>query len=332
MFSRRVPALHRRPRLPAARRRHLAAGLALLLGLLSGAAINGWRWLPTGNVVIGQVQGGAAGLPESAPLSGRVLVISPHPDDETLAVGGIIQDVLNRGGQVDIVFLTSGDGFAWDARATEKKPVVRASDLLRLGEARMNEATQAAQVLGVDRAHVTFLGFPDKGLQRIYLQNYLTPYTSRQTGMNRVPYQRALHPGTPYTGQELERQMNELLTRLHPDIVLAPSVRDHHPDHQVAAFLAGRLAPQHHARLYAYMVHGGVEWPLPKGNHPQLPLSPPSRSVDGQSWQRYPLSAAQEQRKAQAVSMYHSQLQIIPRFMQAFVRTNELLLPVPVQP
>jgi len=39
----------------------------------------------------------------------RMLVVSPHPDDESLAVGGLIQAVLAAGGAVDVLLLTDGD-------------------------------------------------------------------------------------------------------------------------------------------------------------------------------------------------------------------------------
>jgi hypothetical protein len=40
----------------------------------------------------------------------RLMVFAPHPDDETLAAGGLIQRVLARDGQVRVVFVTNGDG------------------------------------------------------------------------------------------------------------------------------------------------------------------------------------------------------------------------------
>ena len=41
----------------------------------------------------------------------RLLVVAPHPDDETLGAGGLIQRVRHAGGAVKVVFMTSGDGF-----------------------------------------------------------------------------------------------------------------------------------------------------------------------------------------------------------------------------
>lgn len=42
----------------------------------------------------------------------RLMVFSPHPDDETLGAGGLIQRVLKSGGRVKVVFMTSGEGYA----------------------------------------------------------------------------------------------------------------------------------------------------------------------------------------------------------------------------
>lgn len=41
----------------------------------------------------------------------RLLEFAPHPDDEVLGAGGLIQEVLARSGSVRIVTVTSGDGF-----------------------------------------------------------------------------------------------------------------------------------------------------------------------------------------------------------------------------
>src|SRR5512143_3590489 len=40
----------------------------------------------------------------------RLMVFAPHPDDETLGAGGLIQRVLATGGKVRVVFVTNGDG------------------------------------------------------------------------------------------------------------------------------------------------------------------------------------------------------------------------------
>jgi len=86
----------------------------------------------------------------SQPTSESAMVFAPHPDDETLACGGVIALKVRRGARVRIVFLTDGS----------RSPVasVAPEDLAR---ARATEAKEAAAVLGVPEEDVSLLGFPD---------------------------------------------------------------------------------------------------------------------------------------------------------------------------
>ncbi len=43
-----------------------------------------------------------------------LLVVAPHPDDETLCCAGVIQRVLRSGGRASVVWITSGDGSVLD--------------------------------------------------------------------------------------------------------------------------------------------------------------------------------------------------------------------------
>jgi LmbE family N-acetylglucosaminyl deacetylase len=61
-------------------------------------------------------------LPELAPptAADRVLVVAPHPDDETLCCAGILQLALRAGAAVGVVWLTAGDSFEIDAMVAER--------------------------------------------------------------------------------------------------------------------------------------------------------------------------------------------------------------------
>src|SRR5580704_2711504 len=39
----------------------------------------------------------------------RIIVVAPHPDDEILGAGGLIQQACAAGAEVHVIYLTSGD-------------------------------------------------------------------------------------------------------------------------------------------------------------------------------------------------------------------------------
>lgn len=81
----------------------------------------------------------------------RVLVISPHPDDESIGCGGTIRKHVVEGDFVDIVFLTSGEAGGHGA-----PPGVTA-------KTRESEAKRAAEILGV--ASLDFWRLPDGAVE-----------------------------------------------------------------------------------------------------------------------------------------------------------------------
>lgn len=275
----------------------------------------------------------AAALPRAPGFgpSDRVLLLSPHPDDEVLCCAGMLQQAVRSGAQVYVTWLTSGDGFEWDVVLLSRTPDPGDRAMLELGRRRMGEARAAARVLGIPAANLRFLGYPDQGLQRMFLDYYYEPYTSPRTGASAVPYAGTLSLGAAYTGENLERDLERLVESVRPTLVLAPSPEDAHGDHRTTGDLViralGRRGELGKARFW--IVHGGLEWPLPKGLHPDLALLPPPRGR-GLAWQRVELSPQEVGRKLEAVRAYPSQTAFLGRFMEAFVRRNELLTPEPL--
>jgi N-acetylglucosamine malate deacetylase 1 len=85
-----------------------------------------------------------------------VLVLAPHPDDETFGCGGTIRMLTDSGIAVDVAFLTRGE------QGLDGGPPVGPAESQALGDVRMNEAHAACGVLGVRK--VTFLGGCDTRL------------------------------------------------------------------------------------------------------------------------------------------------------------------------
>src|SRR5215472_8835840 len=99
--------------------------------------------------------------------STSLLVVSPHPDDETLCCAGAIRRVLDAGGRVSVVWMTSGDGSELSMLIVEKSLLKPRDKVRDLATKRMQEARSATALLGVDRTQQFFLGYPDGGLTQL---------------------------------------------------------------------------------------------------------------------------------------------------------------------
>jgi N-acetyl-1-D-myo-inositol-2-amino-2-deoxy-alpha-D-glucopyranoside deacetylase len=168
-------------------------------------------------------------LPEFS-ASTRLLVVAPHPDDETIATGLLIQQVREAGGEVRILLLTSGDNNPWPQRWLERRLRIGAAERKRWGERRQAEMLQALRRLGLPESSLQSLGWPDLGLTRRLLQ----------------------------ATQASVAALAAAIDAFSPSLVLAPALSDHHPDHGAAHVLvrlamAGQVEP---VPLLTYLVHG----------------------------------------------------------------------------
>jgi len=84
---------------------------------------------------------------------GRVLVVSPHPDDDVIGCGGTMHRYARSGSRVRVVYMTDG-GMGNDAFRPDE-----------LAGIRREEALSALRVLGIGSEEATFLGFPDASLR-----------------------------------------------------------------------------------------------------------------------------------------------------------------------
>lgn len=278
-------------------------------------------------LLAGAAGGSAVADPGSLSLDAStvLLVIAPHPDDETLCCAGVIQRVLRSGGSASVVWITSGDGSELGSLVVERSLFVSPQKMRAYGETRMREARKAAGLLGVPASGQLFLGYPDGGVLQLLRQNRSQPYTSGYTAVAQVPYAQALFPGHAYTGQALERDLAVVLERVRPTLILAPSPLDSHSDHSAAGLLAlatsASAAPG--ATVRYWIVHGGEGWPNPRGLLAGVPLTPAplGARLDARPFW---LTPDEEDQKLAAVKVYETQLRVMEAFLLSFVRTTEL--------
>jgi len=145
-----------------------------------------------------------------------LLVVAPHPDDESLGCGGLIAEHHARGHDVYVMVLTDG---------TASHPRSREYPATRLAALRMQEARDAIAALGLAEDRIDFLGLRD-GHAPLSGQ-LLQDAAARVAAYARARGIRVICTTCPY---------------------------DPHPDHQAAYRLGRLVAQQVGARLLAYPV------------------------------------------------------------------------------
>lgn len=273
-------------------------------------------------------------VPEPRPVlalnpSDRILVLAPHPDDETISSGGLIQQARALGLPVHIVFLTNGDNNEWSFVLYRGAVSLDPATVLEGGLTREHEALNAAAVLGLTPNDVTFLGYPDFGTLEIWQSHWLNrpPFRAMMTERNAVPYTAALRPGAAYTGENILADLTTVIENFKPTKVIIPHPGDQNPDHQ-ALYLFTRVALWNmHGKLdpeiYTYLVHYG-RFPWPRGLHKDLTLEPPANFDVGDSWLVLPLTPEQVDRKLAALKQHKTQYEASTVYLESFVRRNEL--------
>lgn len=222
-----------------------------------------------------------AAEPAPAALPLDVLVVAPHPDDETIGCAGVTLQAVARRERVGIVVLTQGDGHARLTAVVAKKPVEQLGpdDFVRAGILRQGHTLRAAASLGVAESDIVFLGYPDGGLAKMYRESgdkpFEQPLTKKQEtypGARRDYHSvRQGKPGS-YTRASVLADLEAIIRLRRPRSVYVTHENDHHPDHQAAFWivrdaLRGANSP---ARLFAFIVHGE---PLPRTPELRVALS-----------------------------------------------------------
>jgi len=145
----------------------------------------------------------------SAPLTFRrgdlVVVIAPHPDDETFGCGLLLAQPPTSETTMHVIFLTRGEGS--HSGHPDLTPAM-------LAEFRSREAAAAASLLGVPPAALHFLDLPDGRLAHLN-------ETAAAAAVERIA---------------------ALLERLKPAVVLVPDPRDGSTEHAAAFRLLNGVA------------------------------------------------------------------------------------------
>jgi LmbE family N-acetylglucosaminyl deacetylase len=305
-------------------------------GIVRRLALLGWA------VFSFQRPSPAQGLPEDPFPSrirleerDRILVLAPHPDDEVLGSGGVLQKAVAMKLPLKVVFFTYGDNNQWSFLVYRKHPVFMPKAVQGMGEVRRQEAFAAAKVLGVSKEQMVFLGYPDYRTLDIWYAHWgrQPPAKGMLSQVTSVPYPDAFRPKAPYKGEEIVRDLKSILREFRPTKIFLSHPADHNPDHRslylftrIALWeLDGRIKPV----LYPYLIHF-KHWPDPKGFRPDEALKPPPLLETAVAWKTAPLTPEEVAKKKEAIKSHRSQYISSPQYLLSFDHSNELFGDFPV--
>jgi LmbE family N-acetylglucosaminyl deacetylase len=163
----------------------------------------------------------------------RLLVFAPHPDEESLACGILLQRAVEAGAAICVVYITDGENNPWPQRYLSRRWRLNPRDRQRWAKLRRREALAALGMLGVSPEDARFLGWPDQGLARLFRSD----------------------------AAAVLARLRYLILEWAPSDVVGPDRADRHTDHKALgsmldALFARGSAPFHGARRWSYIVHG----------------------------------------------------------------------------
>ena len=246
----------------------------------------------------------------------RVLIIAPHPDDESIGCAGVIRYCVENNISVKIVILT--DGCLSGSAVT-----------------RHDESVAAMELLGVKEEDIIFLGYRDGTLPSLLNKNWESnnPYNINGT-INNNNYSFSYQKNGTYSGEDLYNNLAEIMNNFQPTIIFYPDSEDEQIDHWASnAFIEYVTAKtNYNGTKYTYIVHDPPNWPSPRNYNPEANLNPPHELTKiGYKWVSFPLNQYQERLKEASFALYPSQIDN-DSYVRSFIRQNELFGIIPVIP
>ncbi len=258
----------------------------------------------------------------------RILVVAPHPDDETLGPGALIRRAVVDKVSVEVVIMTCGDGYKRAAQLHSETLEPTHEDYQKLGDVRHNESIEAMKQLGLESEHIKFLTYADGSTNFLFNENWdYSNLRTALTGSKTSPYSFAYEKDAPYCGANVAKNLIDIIYEYKPTIIVYPDPEDFHHDHwATSAFVNYAIAMlDYDAKTYTYLVHRGLNWPFPPLYDPGKALDPPKQLTKTDAvWLKQASTEQENIQKRKAVFSYNSQKLLMEPFLEAFIRKNEL--------
>lgn len=155
----------------------------------------------------------------------KVLIISPHPDDEVFGCGGLMQSLVQSGKQVEVIIMSRGEAIHRPCCPNEESVIV---------EARAELTDAANGVLGVLPEHIHRLDFPDGDF------------------------------ASAIGDETLISALDHLIKAIAPTAVFIPHPYENSPDHVAATQIVESILQRYPIKTFYYCVWTWYHMPLYK--------------------------------------------------------------------
>ncbi len=270
----------------------------------------------------------------------RLLILAPHPDDESLSAAGLAHRVMAEGGSVRAVVVTAGDAYVEALQHDLGRKNLRPTDFLKYGAERLEESRQAAKILGRGLVKLDLLGYSDGSIYSMLVShwNSSNPDKSAFTGFSHIPYIEAEDKGQAQDGKALRHQLVKILEEMKPTLIAFPDVMENDSDHAglgmftllaINDWLGQTKNEAFSPRLLAYLIHWQHDWPSGSNANKPLDLSnqplflPDDLPLRGHLRTCFDLNVLERNLKHNIMEQYQTQQRAMGAFLMAFVRSNE---------
>lgn len=155
----------------------------------------------------------------------KVLIISPHPDDEVFGCGGLMQSLVQGGKQVEVLIMSKGEAVHRPCCPNEENNIV---------QARAGLTYAANGVLGIAPEYIHRLDFPDG------------------------------HFSSVKDDDDVVIALAALVREIAPTEVFIPHPYENSPDHVAATRIAEQVLRNHIGKVYYYCVWTWYHMPIYK--------------------------------------------------------------------
>lgn len=152
-----------------------------------------------------------------------ILVVTPHPDDDTFNCAGTLAKLAKNGNKIIILIYTTDNAGSNDPKMTKEK----------LAAIRKSEEEESCKVIGIPKENIVWLGYDDGMLEYVDKKD-LTKQVAREIRKYRPDAVFSIDPGAPY--DQWHKSDHRTAAFLTVDAMRAASWRLYFPDLEAAGF------------------------------------------------------------------------------------------------